>query len=76
MDEMYEIVHQTTHRFLGIKEVYKLMMDEMDETGKPIAKFGYETRVVVVVLVVSVVFDWLFGMYDSKNWVVYVIIEV
>ena len=65
MDEMYEIVHQTTHRFLGIEEVYKLMMDEMDETGTPISKFGYETRVVVVVLVVRVVFDWLFGMYDS-----------
>ena len=61
--------------------MYKLMMDEMDETGTPIAKFGYETRVVVVVLVVRVVFDCfgclgLFGMYDSKNWVVYVIIEV
>ena len=65
MDEMYEIVHQTTHRFLGIEEVHKLMMDEMDKTGIPIAKFGYETRVVVVVLVVRVVFDWLFGMYGS-----------
>ena len=33
MDEMYEIVHPTTHRFLGIEEVHKLMMDEMDKTG-------------------------------------------
>ena len=39
--------------FLRIDEGYKLMMDEMYETGRLIAKFGYETRVC------------LFGMYDS-----------
>ena len=33
MDEMYEIVHQATHRFLWIDEMYKLVMDEMYETG-------------------------------------------
>ena len=31
MDEMYEIVHQTTYRFFGIDEMYKLVMDEMYE---------------------------------------------
>ena len=36
--EMYEIIHQATYRFFGIEEVYKLMMDEMYETGRFIAQ--------------------------------------
>ena len=35
---MYEIIHQATYRFFGIEEVYKLMMDEMYETGRFIAQ--------------------------------------
>ena len=31
MDEMYEIVHQATHRFFEIDEVHKLMMGEIYE---------------------------------------------
>ena len=53
---MYQTVHQATYRFLGIDEVYKLAIDELYETGRLIAKFEYETRVGVVVLVVRVVF--------------------
>ena len=39
MDEMYELVHQATDRFLGIDEGYKLVMDEMYEIGRFIEKF-------------------------------------
>ena len=42
MDEMYEIVHQAMYRFFGIDEVYKLVMDEMNNIGRLIAKFEYE----------------------------------
>ena len=38
---MYEIAHQATYRFLGIDEVYKLVMDEMYEIGQFMAKFKY-----------------------------------
>ena len=41
MDEMYEIAHQATYRFLGIDEVYKLVTDEMYEIGQFMAKFEY-----------------------------------
>ena len=63
MDKMYEIVHQATYRFLGIDKVYNLVMDEMYETGRLIAKFEYKTRVDVVVLVVQVVFLCLVDLY-------------
>ena len=42
MDEMYEIVHQATHRIFGINEGFKLVMDEMYEIGWFVAKFQYE----------------------------------
>ena len=42
MDEMYEIVHQVTYRVFGIGELYKLLMDEMYEIGRFIAKFDCE----------------------------------
>ena len=53
MDEMYEIVHQATYRLLGIDEVYKLVMDEIHEIGRPIAKFKYEYSGNCVVSVVK-----------------------
>ena len=31
MDDKYEIVHQAMHRFFGVDEMYKLVMDEMYE---------------------------------------------
>ena len=52
MDEMYEIVHQATYMFLGINEVYKLVMDEMYEISWFIAKFEYEYSKICVVSVV------------------------
>ena len=52
MDEMYEIVHQALYRFLGIDEVYKLVMDEMYEIGRFIAKFEYEYSGICIVSVV------------------------
>ena len=42
MDEMYKIVHQATYRFFGNDELYKLVMNEMYEIGRFIAKFEYE----------------------------------
>ena len=78
MDEMCKIFHQTTYRFLRIGEVHKLMMDDMYENGGRIAKFGYETRVSVVVLVARIVFvclvGWLvctihkIGLYTLSLW--------
>ena len=53
MDEMYETVHQATCRLLGIDEVYKLVMDEMHEIGRPFAKFQYEYSGNCVVSVVK-----------------------
>ena len=41
-EEMYEMVHQATYKLFGIDEVYKLLMDEMQEIGRFIAKFQYE----------------------------------
>ena len=52
MEEMYEIVHQPTYMFLGINEVYKLVMDEMYEISWFIAKFEYEYSKICVVSVV------------------------
>ena len=52
MDEIYEIVHQATYRFFGIDELYKLVMDEMYETGRFIAKFEYEYSRICVVSVI------------------------
>ena len=52
MDEMYEIVYQATYRFFGIDELYKLVMDEMYETGQFIAKFEYEYSRICIVSVV------------------------
>ena len=52
MDGMYEIVHQAPYRFLGIDEVYKLVMDEMYEIGRFIAKFEYEYSRICIVSVV------------------------
>ena len=49
MDEMYEIAHQATYRFFGVDEVYKLVMDEMYDNGRFIAKFEYQySRISVV----------------------------
>ena len=42
MDEMYKTVHQPRTGFWGIDEVHKLVMDEMYEIGRFIAKFEYE----------------------------------
>ena len=42
IDEMYEIVHQTTYGFLGIDKMCKLVIDEIDEIDRFIAKFEYE----------------------------------
>ena len=39
---MYEHFHQTTYRFLGIDEVYKLVINEMHETGQFIEKFKHK----------------------------------
>ena len=41
MDKLYEIVHQATYRFFGIDEVYKFAIDEINESGRFIAKFEY-----------------------------------
>ena len=43
MDEMYEIVHQATHMFFGIDELYKLGMDELYEIGRFIASLNMNT---------------------------------
>ena len=53
MDKTYDIVHQATNRFFGIDEMYKLVMDEMYEIGRLIAKFKYEYSRVYVVSVVT-----------------------
>ena len=42
IEEMYEMVHQATYKLFGIDEAYKLLMDEMQEIGRFIAKFQYE----------------------------------
>ena len=42
MDELYEIVYQVKYWFFGIYEVYKLVIDEMYETSRFIAKFEYQ----------------------------------
>ena len=52
IDETYEIVHQATSRFFRIDEVYKLVMVEMYEIGRFIAKFEYEYSKICVVSVV------------------------
>ena len=52
MDEMYEIVHQATHKLFWIDELHKLVMDEMYEIGRFIAKFEYEYSRICVVSVV------------------------
>ena len=52
MDEMYELVHHATYRFFGIDELCKLVMDEMYEIGRFIAKFEYEYSRICVVSVV------------------------
>ena len=52
MDEMSEIVHQATYGFFGIDEVHKLVMDEMYEIGRFIAKFEYEYSRICVASVV------------------------
>ena len=53
MDEMYELVHQVTDRFLGIDEGYKLVMDEMYEIGRFIKKFEYEYSKICVKLALN-----------------------
>ena len=53
MDEMYEIVDQVTYRFFGIDELYKLVMDEMYQTGWFIAKFEYAYSRICVTSVVG-----------------------
>ena len=49
---MYEIVHQAMYRFFGIDELYKLVMDEMYEIGRFIAKFECEYSRICVVSVI------------------------
>ena len=54
MDEMYETVHQTTYKFFGMDELYKLVIDEMYEIGRFIAKFEYEySRICIVSVVIA-----------------------
>ena len=43
MDEMYEIVHQATHMFFGIDELYKLVMNELYEIGRFVAILNMNT---------------------------------
>ena len=52
MDKMYEIVHQATYRFFGIDELYKLVMDEMYETGRFIAKF--KANIILNIILISI----------------------
>ena len=54
MSEMYGIVHQATHRFFGIDEAYKLVIDEIFGIGQFIAKCNYEYSRIFVVSVVPV----------------------
>ena len=54
MDEMYETVHQATYKFFGMDELHKLVMDEMYEIGRFIAKFEYEySRICIVSVVIA-----------------------
>ena len=54
MDEMYETVHQATYKFFGMDELYKLVVDEMYEIGRFIAKFEYEySRICIVSVVIA-----------------------
>ena len=52
MVKMYENFHQTMYSFLGIDELYKLMMNEMYETGHFIEKFKHEYSRICVASVV------------------------
>ena len=73
MDEMYEIVHQATYMFLGINEVYKLVMDEMYEISWFIAKFEYEYSKICVV---SVVRAWTLFWWSNPRWCRFLVVLV
>ena len=74
MDELYEIVHQVKYWFFGIYEVYKLVIDEMYETSRFIAKIWISIlrklrclsckskKFVLVVILTLISLFWLFGL--------------